>query len=190
MCENVDGFRDKLDETLSAQHSEESIRDAFRVLLHDPVHAINRSLPMLIVIDALDETKHETKSEFLDLISEEFFQLPQRIKILITSRPELQIREELKHFNPFEILPDSGPHQGDLKAYIQQCFPNIPEGNVTALVKKCQGSFLYAYLMVTELKEKDTGIDPNPQYFCPKGILGFYKKQFNRLKKRLKSIVA
>ena len=187
MCENVNGFCDKLDEATNAHHSEKSIRDQFRVLLHDPLQAIKRSQPMLIVIDALDETKHEAKSEFLDLISEEFSQLPKWIKILITSRPELQVGEKLKHFKPFEIKPDSYPHQDDLKAYIQQCFPIISEGNVTSLVKKCQGSFLFAYLMVTELKEKDTGIDPNPEYFSPKGIFGFYKKQFERLMERLEN---
>ena len=76
--DNVEGFRDKLN-TLS---------DAFRVLLHDPLHALDRRKPMLIVVDALDESKTDDKSEFLELISDEFPELPKWIKILILSRPE------------------------------------------------------------------------------------------------------
>ena len=142
---------------------------------------------MLIIIDALDESKNEVKNEFLDLISEGFSKLPKWIKILITSRPELQVRKELEHFNPFGILADNQEHKGDLEDYIQRSFPNLTIGNVVSLVEKCQGSFLYAYLMINELKEMDKGIDPSPEHFAPKSISSFYKKQFKRLKQRLQT---
>ena len=96
MCDNVDGFREKLDEVLNREHSRESLPDAFRVLLEDPLHGLNRTEPMLIVIDGLDESKTEVKSEFLELIADEFEKLPKWIKILISSRPELQVRKKLE----------------------------------------------------------------------------------------------
>ena len=76
MCESIDGFREKLTEVYSREHSQESISDAFRVFLNDPLHALDRSEPMLIVVDALDESKTANKSEILELISEEFSRLP------------------------------------------------------------------------------------------------------------------
>ena len=66
MCDNVNGFRDKLTEALSREQSRNSLSDTFRVLLNDPLHALDRTEPMLIVVDALDESKAPVKSELLD----------------------------------------------------------------------------------------------------------------------------
>ena len=63
MCDNVDEFRDKLTGALSRQHSRDSLSDTFRVLLNDPLHALDRTEPMLIVVDALDESKTPVKSD-------------------------------------------------------------------------------------------------------------------------------
>jgi hypothetical protein len=85
MCDNLVGFRDKLTEVLRREHSRESLSDAFRVLSNNPLHALDRREPVLNVVDALDESKTDDKSEFLELISEEFTELPEWIKIFITT---------------------------------------------------------------------------------------------------------
>ncbi len=186
MCDNVEGFRDELTKSLRRDHSRDSLPDAFRVLLNDPLHALNRHEPMLIVVDALDESKTDEKSEFLELISDNFFELPEWIKIFISSRPELQVRKKLKHLHPFEILPDDRDHKRDLKHFIRHCLPDLCKDNVSWLISNCEGSFLYAYYLVNELKEMDLGIEPNLNDYVPKGISGFYEKQFKRLKSGLK----
>ena len=182
MCDNVDGFRNQLTETLRREHSQASLSDSFRVLLKDPLRALVRSEPMLIVVDALDESKTDVKSEFLELISDEFAELPGWIKILISSRPELQVRKKLQRLNPLEILPDDYHHNLDLQHFIRHCFPNLNQGDVSSLISKCEGSFLYAYYLVNELKEMDMGIEPKLSDYVPKGISGFYEKQFERLR--------
>jgi hypothetical protein len=182
MCDNFVGFRDKLAEVLLREHSRDSLSEAFRVLLKDPLHALGKREPMLIVVDALDESKTNDKCEFLELISDEFPELPQWIKILILTRPELQVRKKLQHFKPFEIGPDDDNHNLDLGHFIRHCLPNLGERNVSLLCKKCEGSFLYAYFIVHELKEINFGIEPNLSDFASKGISGFYEKQFKRLK--------
>ncbi len=101
MCDNVEGFRDELTKVLRRDHSRDSLPDAFRVLLNDPLHALDRHEPMLIVVDALDESKTDEKSEFLELISDNFFELPKWIKILISSRPELASKKEIRTFTSF-----------------------------------------------------------------------------------------
>ncbi len=186
MCDNVEGFRDELTKALRRDHSRDSLSDAFRVLLNDPLHALDRHEPMLIVVDALDESKTDEKSVFLELISDNFFELPEWIKIFISSRPELQVRKKLKHLHPFEILPNDGDHKRDLKHFILHCLPDLSEDNVSWLISKCKGSFLYAYYLVNELKEMDLGIEPNLSDYVSKGISGFYEKQFKRLKSGLK----
>ena len=148
MCDNIEGFHHKLTEVLHREHSRNSLPDAYCVLLNEPLHDLDRREQVLIVVDALDESKTETKSDFLELISEKFPELPRWVKILITSRPELQVRKKLQHFNPVEILPDNRHHTNDLKHFFQQCLPDLNEGTVNSLISKCEGSFLYADYLV------------------------------------------
>ena len=183
MCDNVEGFRDKLSETFSREHSRDSLSDTFRVLLNDPLQALDRTEPMLIVVDALDESKTPIKSELVDLISDQFPQLPKWIKIFISSRPELQVREKLEHLNPVEIRADDDKHNLDLQQFIKCFFPSKSETDIKSLVSKCEGSFLYAYYLVKE--QVDSGTKRNVNVNIPKGISGFYEKQFERLKKDL-----
>ena len=185
MCDKVVGFHKKLTENLGRNHSLDLLSDAFTVLLSEPLHALDRCEPMLIVVDALDETKTDDKSEFLELISDEFPDLPKWIKILITSRPELQVKKKLEHFNPLEILPQDDNQQKDLKCFVKGSLPHFEVDSIDRLVFLCQGSFLYAYYMVKELKEMGAGIEPNLRHYAPRGISGFYEKQFKRLKTSL-----
>ena len=183
MCDNVDGFREKLTEILGRNPSRDSLSDAFTVLLNEPLHALDRREPMLIVVDALDESKTDDKSEFLELISDEFPDLPKWIKILITSRPELQVKKKLEHFKPLEILPQDDNQQEDLKCFVKGSLPHSTEvDSIDYLVRKCEGSFLYAYYMVKELKEMGAGIEPNLRDYALRGISGFYERQFTRLR--------
>ncbi|CAB4015087.1 E3 ubiquitin- ligase DZIP3 [Paramuricea clavata] len=188
MCDNVKGFKAKLDDQLQRSHSRETLSDAFRVLLNDPLHALRKREPMLFVIDALDESAVEGKSEFLELISEEFPKLPQWIKILITSRPELPVKEELQHLNPVQIIPRDNNNKDDLLGYLRKSLSHICNDFYVfwSLAEKCEGSFLYAYYTQLELKETTTQLTTeNISQLIPKGISGFYQKQFKHLKNQL-----
>ena len=189
MCDNIEGFREKLTEVLHREHSRDSLPDAFRVLLNDPLHALARHEPVLIIVDALDESKTDVKSDFLEMMSEEFSELPQWVKIFITSRPELQVSRQLEHFNPVEIRPGDRHHTRDLEHFVRQCLPNLNKGSVHSLIWKCEGSFLYAYYIVNELKNRNLGIEPNLNELVPKGISGFYEKQFKRLQTDLLNVI-
>ena len=191
MCDNVKGFKAKLDDQLKRSHSRETLSDAFRVFLNDPLFALEEREPMLLVIDALDESAVAGKSEFLELISEEFPKLPQWIKILITSRPELPVKEELHHLNPVQITPHDTRNEDDLLKYLRKSLSHICNDNKVfrSLVSKCEGSFLYAYYTQLELKEatKQLTIE-NIFELVPKSIGGFYQKQFKYLKNQLNDL--
>ena len=182
MCDNVDGFSEKLTEILGRNHSLDSLSDAFTVILNEPLHALDRREPMLVVVDALDESKADDKSEFLELISDEFPDLPKWIKILITSRPELQVKKKLENFNPLEILPQDYNQLIDLMCFVEGSLPHLELHSISLLVKKCQGSFLYAYYMVKEIMNVGAGVEPNLTEYAPRGISGFYERQFKRLR--------
>ena len=188
MCDNLTGFKAKLDDQLQRNHSRETVSDAFRVLLNDPLHALEEREPMLLVIDALDESEIGGKSEFLELISEEFTNLPHWMKILITSRPELRVQEELHHLNTVHITPFGVNNEEDLLRYLKHSLSSIC-GKVTVLKSlacKCEGSFLYAYHAQNELEKHAKQLTTeNISEVVPKGISGFYKKQFDHLQKQL-----
>jgi WD40 repeat protein len=188
MCHNVKGFEAKLDDQLQRRHSSKTILDAFRVLLNGPLFAMEEREPMLLVIDALDESAVEGKNEFLELISEKFPNLPQWIKILITSRPELPVKEKLHHLNPVEITPHDTKNEDDIQKYLRNFLSPICNDDevLESLAEKCEGSFLYAYYTQLELKEttKQLTIE-NISELVPKGIGDFYLKQFKHLKHQL-----
>ena len=159
MCRNIDGFCDNFPEILRCENSSpDSLSEEFRVLLKDPLHALDRQQPVLIVVDALDESKStDVKSDLLEFISREFSTLPQWVKILITCRQNVEVRKMLHHFDPVEVLPADEHlqnHTNDIQNFIMHCLPNLDKEHLNSFIRKCDGSFLYASYLVSELKTK------------------------------------
>ena len=191
MCDNVPGFEVKLNDLLKRRHSRETLSDAFRVFINDPLHALEDREPMLLVIDALDESEVGGKSEFLELISDEFPKLPPWIKILITTRPALPVQEKLKHFNPVQISPDDERNTEDLFKYLEKLLSPICDDNrlLQSLAVECRGSFLYAYHVQMELNRTTKQLTKeNISKLYPEGICDVYKKQIERLRNQLKTL--
>ncbi|XP_046857320.1 uncharacterized protein LOC124450722 isoform X2 [Xenia sp. Carnegie-2017] len=208
LCDTISNFKSKLNEEIQRNHSKESITDEFIVLLNNPLHSLEDHEPMLLVIDALDESLVDGKSELLELIAEEFDRLPQWIKIFITSRPELPVQKELKDMNPVEIttrLRDEN-NEKDLYKYLRyqlrSNFDDRVENNkldlelimrlqtnsyvLWSLVEKCEGSFLYAYYAQLSLNKENIELtSKNIQELVPSGLSGVYTKQFKRVKELL-----
>ena len=193
MCTSINGFKEKLVEKLKRPHEVNTITDAFRVYLNEPLQELETSQPMLIVIDGLDESEANGRSELLDLIAEEFSKLPEWIKILVTSRPGIPVKEKLSHLNPVEILPGDKDNELDLQQYLEFCLPSLPNKSTTIplLVKKCEGSFLFAFHVQSELLKRgnleDLAAD-EMEKFLPKGIGSVYQKYVHRLQNELKTV--
>ena len=190
MCDNVPGFKEKLAEQLRRRHSKNTITDTFRVLLNDPLHALDEREPMMIVIDGLDESETDGKSELLDLLAKDFPHLPECVKILITSRPELPVREKLAHLDPVEIKPGDVNNDQDLEDFLGKHLSGVKleEDAVTRLVEKCQGSFLFAYHVVLSLTRQiknESSKVVDVESCVPTSISSVYQEYFDRLKKEL-----
>ncbi|XP_046862672.1 uncharacterized protein LOC124456232 [Xenia sp. Carnegie-2017] len=195
MCDTISNFKSKLNEELQRNNSKESITDKFLVLLNNPLHSLQDHEPTLLVIDALDESQIDGKSELLELISEEFDRLPKWIKIFITSRPELPVQKVLKDMNPVEITthPRDENNEEDLYKYLKhelndQLNDRVQEDHyvLSSLARKCEGSFLYAHHAQLSLKtEKIELTYENIEQLVPSGLSGIYTKQFKRVKEML-----
>ena len=91
MCENVNGFKEKLLDQLKRSLEVRNLKDAFGVYLQTPLEELKVEEPFLVVIDGLDESAAEDKNEIVNLIINYFPDLPSCIKVLVTSRPEISL---------------------------------------------------------------------------------------------------
>ncbi|XP_028402135.1 uncharacterized protein LOC114525121 isoform X3 [Dendronephthya gigantea] len=183
MCEKVPGFKEKLLDQLKRPHQVQNLKDAFRIYLQNPLDELAIKEPRLVVIDGLDESAADNKNEITHLIAEYFPDLPEYIKILVTSRPEISVADlRLRDNQKTNIANVDDNNNSDLELYFKERFPSLVGrkvdksemrddfyedhpylyhfgGNKTVsllsiFVAKCQGSFLYAYHFQSELKAR------------------------------------
>ena len=173
-------------------NSEMGIQGLFTKLLQEPLAKCSASCKrMLIVIDALDETKYESRDDFLDLIMHRFPLLPQRLVFFITSRPEDTVQVRLKEYNPCikicagnsENLKFYHQHELDIRLYLEKsvdfsCLPFSAEDVAT----KCDGLFLFAYYIERVLKDQlYSGKISQLTDLFPGDIGEFFRHNFTRI---------
>jgi hypothetical protein len=225
MCDNIAGFKEKLLDQLRRPHQVRSLKDAFRIYFQNPLDELDLEKPSLIVIDGLDESAAGDKNEIMNLIAENFQDLPECIKFLVTSRPEISVAN-LSDVQKININSNDAKNNSDLKLYLKACLPSlVPEEDsekdseenseknsekdseenseensednydseddvFEELAKKCEGSFLYAFYVQSELRKRDdldTMTLDEIMKFVSKGVDSIYLTYFNRLEDELKS---
>ena len=142
-------------------NSEIGIQGLFTKFLQEPL--IRCSTPCkrkLIVIDALDETKYESREDFLDIIKDRFPMLPEWLVFFITSRPVDAVQFRFKNYNPCikicagnsENLEFYRQHEQDIKLFLEKSvdFSLFPY-SADDVVEKCKGMFLCAFHIVKDL---------------------------------------
>ena len=193
MCENVPGFKEKLLDQLKRPHLVQTLKDAFGIYLQNPLDELELQQSILIVIDGLDESAAEDKNDIVSLIACYFPDLPECIKVLVTSRPEIPA-EKLRGFQCINIENNDPKNNSDLQLYLENCLPSLDAEDIMfkILVKKCEGSFLYAFHVQSELLRRDDfGKLRFGEIikFLPKGLDSIYQAYFNRLEGELESII-
>ena len=63
-------------------------------------------MPLLIIIDALDEIPKKDQPRLLSVIANELARLPPWLRVFVTSREEPQIKRALSAFEPRELRAD------------------------------------------------------------------------------------
>ena len=151
MCENVPGFKQKLLDQLRRSHKIQSLKDAFQIYLQNPLDELEEE-PRLIVIDGLDESATNDKNDLVKLIADYFPSLPECVKVLMTSRPELSL-ESLSDIKKTTIDVNVEENDVDLEEYLKDFIAGRSKRHakrvLRALVKKCEGSFSLCVLHST-----------------------------------------
>ena len=173
-------------------NSEMGIQELFTKLLQEPLAKFNDFCQRkLIVIDALDETKYESREDFLDLIMHRFPLLPQWLVFFITSRPEDTVQLRLKKYNPCikicagnsENLKFYQQHELDIRLYLEKSvdFSPLPY-SAEDVAKKCNGLFLFAYYIERVLKDQlYLGKIGQLSDIFPEDIGEFFLQNFKRI---------
>jgi len=135
------------------------LQDQFDNLILKSTHDLSVAGPLVVVIDALDESGDApSRRKFLSVLTKNIVHLPTNFRILITSRAENDV---LEYFNTAKTLHIDNPNsfQGsstnkDIFTYIcaqlvdskGQRLPDLDDTCCQALVDKSEGLFQWAFV--------------------------------------------
>ena len=149
------------------------------------------------MIDGLDESAADDKNDIVNLIGNYFLDLPDCVKVLVTSRPEISLAK-LRGIHEINIENHDANNDSDLSMFLKYSLPGIGQRNencdsavLKQLVVICEGSFLYAFDVQCELKKHD---NLNKMKFqeivniVSKSLDSVYQAYFQRLEDELKAL--
>ena len=182
------------------KNKELGIPDLFTELLEEPL-AQCKPPPkrLLVIIDALDETKCESREDFLHVITEGLPRLPDWLVFFITSRPEDQILNTLATEKSCMKICKGGisqqssfyqQHEQDIQRFLEEKvdFSRLPI-SVEEATKNCSGLFLCAFFTAEKLTDTHNSVEVNKMSelndLISGGIDHFFEENFCRVQKLL-----
>ena len=164
------------------------VEELFALLFKEPLSAVgDPGRNMLMVIDGLDESEYEGRNELLDVIANQFCKLPIWIRFLVTTRPALNIAENLKHLKPFELKANDKENLEDVRIFCLKRLEHLVKPTnvgefVERLVLKSEGLMLYAHFLLLSITENASVFNKGDLVgSSPSGISSVYHSYFKRL---------
>ncbi len=144
----------------------------FDWLVAEPMHLSidggRRAHRFLVVIDALDETIRDRRSELAEVLADSAPKLPPWIAIVVTSRPEPAILRQFAALKPQTIDAEADENLNDLRTYAHGWLAaqHRPPGEIGALVERIVAASGGNFLYLRKLREAaDAGLWTWP---CPR----------------------
>ena len=169
------------------------VGELFELLFEEPlINVDDPGRSLLMVIDGLDESEYKGRNELLDVMANQFSTLPGWVRFCVTTRPEINIADRLKKFNPVLLEQDDKENVGDIRLFLERQLCSVIQSSfqevvVDALVREAAGHFLYAYLMADFIKENVLLLTPEELgRILPSGVSSVYQSYFERLENELK----
>lgn len=160
--------------------------DLFSYLITEPLNRsekIAEDQRLALVIDALDEAGRPVSGKMVnplaDLLYKHADQLPPWLGIVITSRPEAYLQQQLgAKFSPLIIDGATENNRADIKDYLEtRLDPSIGEPQraqiIQAVMDKSGGTFLY-------LKRVEVSYDLSKPQMLPNGLDDLFYRDFER----------
>ena len=183
---------EKLSRNLGVEINSMEVKDLFEVLFEEPLTSLNDpGLTYLMVIDGLDESEFQGRNELLDVIANYFQGLPRWIRFLVTTRPEINIAENLKNLHPLQLDPNVKENVKDICLCFEKQISHLLQSEhrgtiLQALVQKSQGVMLYAHYLADFIKKEVAVLTCELlDSILPSGISSVYHSYFKRLENEL-----
>ena len=183
---------EKLSRNLGVEINNMEVKDLFEVVFEEPLASLNDpSLAYLMVIDGLDESEFQGRNELLDVIANYFQGLPLWIRFLVTTRPEINIAENLKSLHPLQLDPNAQDNVKDIYLCFDKQISHLLQSEhqeivLRALVQKSEGVMLYAHYLADFIKKEMPVLTPEVlDSILPSGISSVYCSYFKRLETEL-----
>ena len=183
----------KLSRNLGVDMNSLEVQELFEFLFEEPLCSVgDPGRNLLLVIDGLDESEYKGRNDLLDVVANYFCKLPVWFRFLVTTRPEINIADCLRRFNPIQLEQDNEENVKDIRLFLEKQLSSVIQAGckeviIDALVRKAAGHFLYAYLMVDFIKENVSLLNPEELgIILPSGVSSVYQSYFERLEKELK----
>ena len=182
----------KLSRNLGVDMNSLEVQELFEFLFEELLCSVgDPGRNLLLVIDGLDESEYKGRNNLLDVVANQFCKLPLWFRFLVTTRPEVNIADRLKRFNPIQLEQDDEENVKDIRFFLEKQLSSVIQAGfneviIDALVRKAAGHFLYAYLMVDFIKENVSLLTPEELgRTLPSGVSSVYQSYFERLEKEL-----
>ena len=182
----------KLSRNLGVDMNSLEVQELFEFLFEEPLCSVgDRGRNLLLVIDGLDESEYKGRNDLLDIVANYFCKLPVWFRFLVTTRPEVNIADRLKKFNPIQLEQDNEENVKDIRLFLEKQLSSVIQSGsedvvIDALVRKAAGHFLYAYLMVDFFKKNFSLLTPeNLGRTLHSDVSSVYQSYFERLEKEL-----
>ena len=183
---------EQLSRNLGTDLNNMGVEELFALLFREPLSAVgDPGRNMLMVIDGLDESEYQGRSELLNVIANQFCKLPIWIRFLVTTRPALNIAERLKHLKPLELQSDGEDNLEDVRVFCLKRLERVVKpANVGELVErlvlKSEGLMLYAHFLILSTTESASiSHERDLVGSSPLGIFAVYHSYFKRLGREL-----
>lgn len=184
---------EKLSRNLGVQLNSMSVEDLFALLFKEPLSTVkDPKSNVLMVVDGLDESEYQGRNELLGVVANQFCKLPTWIRFLVTTRPEINIADSLRHLQPIQLDENQEENVGDIKLFFESRLEStIEEAHKNVLLKKLversEGVFLYAYFLISFFEEENVSLVTlkQVQNKLPLGISSVYLSHFKRLEREL-----
>jgi WD40 repeat protein len=139
---------------------------------------------VIVLIDALDEATEAGGNELAEFIATHFLKTPPWLRLVITSRPEVEVKAPLQDFNPFVLDASESRNIKDIKGFLrEQLGSRVKSGQdlasiVDDIVSKSEGMFLYVRKVCEEVDLGRLSLDNVDA--LPQGLGGVYFEFFKR----------
>jgi len=160
--------------------------ELFDYLLANPLRSVidGGRERYLIVIDALDEAGENGRNPLVEMLAQNANHLPAWLGIVVTSRPEFDVKTPFQALNPFPLDTKSESNRADIRDYLYSKLvlqlKNGPDADklIEKILEKSEGVFLYVERFCDDVVQGLISLDKPDQF--PQGIGGIFVQYFQR----------